>query len=72
MKSSSAIVFGGASGLGEAAARGLAAAGHKVTIADLNEEKGAALVTEIGADFLKADVTDEESVRAAIASAASG
>ncbi len=66
MKSSSAIVFGGASGLGEAAARELASAGHKVTIADLNEEKGVAIAEEIGVDFIQADVTSEDSVKAAI------
>lgn len=71
MKSSSAIVFGGASGLGEASARELTSAGHKVTVADLNEDKGAALAGEIGADFVRADVTDEDSVKAAIAAAAS-
>jgi len=71
MKSSSAIVFGGASGLGEASARVLTSAGHKVTVADLNEDKGAALAGEIGADFVRADVTDEDSVKAAIAAAAS-
>lgn len=70
MKSSSAIVFGGASGLGEAAARELVAAGHRVTVGDLNEEKGAALAEEIGVDFIRADVTDEDSVKAAIEAAA--
>lgn len=70
MKSSSAIVFGGASGLGEAAARELVSAGHTVTIADLNEEKGAALAGEIGVDFVQADVTSEDSVKAAIEAAA--
>ncbi len=70
MKSSSAVVFGGASGLGEAAARELVAAGHEVTIGDLNEEKGAALAEEIGVDFIKADVTSEDSVKAAIEAAA--
>lgn len=71
MKSSSAIVFGGASGLGGATARKLASAGHSVTIADLNEDKGAALAEETGADFIRTDVTDEDSVRAAVAAAAS-
>jgi len=70
MKSSSAVVFGGASGLGEAAARELVAAGHEVTIGDLNEEKGAALAEEIGVDFIQADVTSEDSVKAAIEAAA--
>jgi NAD(P)-dependent dehydrogenase (short-subunit alcohol dehydrogenase family) len=70
MKSQSAIVFGGASGLGEATARELVSAGHRVVIADLNEEKGAALADELGASFVKADVTDEQSVRDALAPAA--
>jgi NAD(P)-dependent dehydrogenase (short-subunit alcohol dehydrogenase family) len=69
MKSQSAIVFGGASGLGEATARELTAAGHSVVIADLNEEKGAALAEELGAQFVQADVTSEESVRDALAPA---
>ena len=43
------MVAGGASGLGEATARALAAAGASVTIADLNAEKGAALADELGA-----------------------
>ena len=70
MKPESAIVFGGASGLGEATARKLVEAGHRVVVADLNDEKGAALVGEIGGTFVKADVTDEESVREAVAQAA--
>jgi len=70
MKPESAIVFGGASGLGEATARKLAAAGHSVVVADLNEDKGVELVGEIGGTFVKADVTDEESVRDAVAQAA--
>jgi NAD(P)-dependent dehydrogenase (short-subunit alcohol dehydrogenase family) len=70
MNSQSAIVFGGASGLGEATARELASAGHRVTVADLNEEKGAALAGEIGGTFLPADVTQEEPVRQAIEAAA--
>ena len=61
-----ALVAGGASGLGEATARALAARGARVTIADLNEEKGEALASELGATFAKADVTDEEQVGAAV------
>lgn len=70
MKPLSAIVFGGASGLGEAAARHLATAGHHVTVADLNEDKGTAVAAEIGGTFLAADVTDEDSVKTAVATAA--
>ncbi|MCW3067314.1 MAG: 3-hydroxy-2-methylbutyryl-CoA dehydrogenase [Solirubrobacterales bacterium] len=63
---SGALVAGGASGLGEATARALQAAGAQVTIADVNEEKGAALATELGARFVRADVTDADSVAAAV------
>ena len=61
-----ALVAGGASGLGEATARELAARGARVTVADLNEERGAALADEIGAAFVKTDVTDEAQVQAAV------
>jgi NAD(P)-dependent dehydrogenase (short-subunit alcohol dehydrogenase family) len=61
-----AFVGGGASGLGEATARELAARGARVTIADLNEERGAALADELGGSFAKADVTDEAEVEAAV------
>jgi NAD(P)-dependent dehydrogenase (short-subunit alcohol dehydrogenase family) len=62
-----AFVAGGASGLGEATARELAARGARVTVADLNEERGAALADELGGSFAKADVTDEAQVEAAVA-----
>ena len=57
----SALVAGGASGLGEATARALVAAGAAVTIADLNAEKGEALAAELGERDAssQADVTDE-------------
>jgi NAD(P)-dependent dehydrogenase (short-subunit alcohol dehydrogenase family) len=63
-----ALVAGGASGLGAATARALAAAGASVVIADLNAEKGAALAEELGAGaiFVEADVTDEIAVAAAV------
>ncbi len=66
----SALVAGGASGLGEATARGLVDAGATVTIADLNAERGEALAAELGATFVPADVTDEPAVSAAVESAA--
>jgi 3-hydroxyacyl-CoA dehydrogenase/3-hydroxy-2-methylbutyryl-CoA dehydrogenase len=68
----SALVAGGASGLGEATARTLIAAGATMTIADLNAEKGEALATELGqgATFVQADVTDEAAVAAAVEQAA--
>jgi 3-hydroxyacyl-CoA dehydrogenase/3-hydroxy-2-methylbutyryl-CoA dehydrogenase len=68
----SALVAGGASGLGEATVRTLIAAGAAVTIADLNAEKGEALAAELGASatFVRADVTDEAAVAIAIERAA--
>lgn len=64
----SALVAGGASGLGEATVRALHSAGAPVTIADLNEEKGEALAAELGerARFLETDVTDEDAVAKAV------
>ncbi len=61
-----ALVAGGASGLGAATSRALAAAGARIVIADLNAEKGEALATEIGATFVSADVTDAAAVEAAV------
>jgi NAD(P)-dependent dehydrogenase (short-subunit alcohol dehydrogenase family) len=65
-----ALVAGGASGLGEATARELAARGARVAIADLNEERGPQLAEELGGLFTPADVTDEERVGAAVEDAA--
>jgi len=62
-----AIVTGGASGLGEATATMLAAAGARVTIFDLNEEVGRATALRIGGAFSAVDVTDEAAVAAALA-----
>jgi NAD(P)-dependent dehydrogenase (short-subunit alcohol dehydrogenase family) len=59
-----AVVTGGASGLGEATARALAAHGVRVAVFDFNEEKGSAVAAEIGGEFCKVDVTDEASVDA--------
>jgi NAD(P)-dependent dehydrogenase (short-subunit alcohol dehydrogenase family) len=70
IEGSSAIVVGGASGLGEAAARQLQARGARVTIADLNADKGGALAGELGADFVQCDVREEEQVAAATSAAA--
>src|SRR4051812_38012469 len=66
----SALVAGGASGLGEATARALAERGAAVVICDLNAEKGEALAGEIGASFVQADVTDEDAVGKAVEEAA--
>ena len=65
----SAIVTGGASGIGEASARLLAAKGAKVVIADLNDEKGNALATELGGAFCHVDVTNVDEVIAAVETA---
>ncbi|HNO40164.1 MAG TPA: SDR family NAD(P)-dependent oxidoreductase, partial [Marmoricola sp.] len=62
----SAIVTGGASGIGAAAARQLAARGAKVLVADLNAEKGEALAQEIGGAFASVDVTKTEQLQAAV------
>lgn len=63
-----AVVSGGASGLGEATTRELAARGAAVTILDLQEEKGRALAEELGGHttFVRTDVTDPASVQAAV------
>ena len=69
-----ALVTGGASGLGEATARELVAAGATVTVADKNVERGKALADELGTGcrFAEMDVTDAASVEAAMAHAADG
>ncbi len=65
---SGALVAGGASGLGEASVRRLHAGGAHVVIADLNEARGRGLADELGdrARFVRADVTDADSLAAAV------
>jgi len=63
----SALVTGGASGLGEGTARLLASRGAKVTIVDMQDDKGQALASELGGTFIHTDVTDTEQVEAAVA-----
>lgn len=58
----SAIVTGGASGIGAATARLLAKRGAKVVVADLQEDKGNAVATEIGGAFCKVDVTKTDDI----------
>ena len=65
----SAVVTGGASGLGAATARRLAKHGVKVALFDLNAEAGEALAKQIGGVFCKVDVTNEDQVDAAFAKA---
>jgi NAD(P)-dependent dehydrogenase (short-subunit alcohol dehydrogenase family) len=69
---SSALVAGGASGLGEATVRALHERGALVTIADVNDERGHALAAELGerAAFEHADVRSADEVQAAVAAAA--
>jgi len=68
IRDSGALIAGGASGLGEATARLFHAHGASVVIADLNEDKGQALTGELGerTQFVRADVTDPDSVQAAV------
>jgi NAD(P)-dependent dehydrogenase (short-subunit alcohol dehydrogenase family) len=68
-ESVAAIVTGGASGLGEATVRMLAAHGARVALLDMNAERGRAVAQEIGATFCEANVADEASVDAALAQA---
>ena len=65
------VVTGGASGLGAATVRMLAKNGGRVVVADLKEEEGRDLASELGASvrFVRTDVTDEASAKAAIATA---
>jgi 3-hydroxyacyl-CoA dehydrogenase / 3-hydroxy-2-methylbutyryl-CoA dehydrogenase len=72
IEGTSALIAGGASGLGAATARALHAAGASVVIADLNAERGDALAAELGerAEFVEANVMEPEPVRAAVDEAA--
>src|ERR1700742_2937790 len=66
LNGTSAVVTGGASGLGAATARLLADRGVRVVVADLQEDKGVELGKEIGGIFAQTDVTNTESVIAAV------
>lgn len=70
IKNSAAIVTGGASGMGAATARMLAAAGAKVTLLDINREPLEKMAAEIGGLALACDVTSADSVANALAAAA--
>jgi len=74
LRGSSALIAGGASGLGAATARRLHAAGAAVVIADLNADRGEALAGELGerAGFVEANVLEPEQVQAAVDAAAGG
>jgi NAD(P)-dependent dehydrogenase (short-subunit alcohol dehydrogenase family) len=67
---SSALVVGGASGLGAATVRELHAHGAIVTIADVNADKGTALAAELGLEFAACDVREETQVQDAVERAA--
>jgi NAD(P)-dependent dehydrogenase (short-subunit alcohol dehydrogenase family) len=64
-----AIVTGGASGLGEATVRELAAAGAYVTVVDLDEQRGKSIAGDVGGQFVRGDVTSEAEVTAAVRAA---
>ncbi|MGW7547079.1 SDR family oxidoreductase [Streptomyces sp. NPDC054770] len=70
IEGSSALVVGGAGGLGEATVRRLHAAGVRVVVADLADDKGKALQEELGVRYVRTDATDEDSVAAAVEVAA--
>jgi NAD(P)-dependent dehydrogenase (short-subunit alcohol dehydrogenase family) len=70
LTATTAIVTGGASGMGEATARRLAAAGATIVILDRDPTKGEKVATDLGGRFVQADVTSEDDVSAAVAAAA--
>ncbi len=69
LQDTSAIVTGGASGLGEATVRALYARGVKVVVADLNDERGEQIAKEVGGAYVHCDVTSTEEVIFAIEAA---
>jgi len=58
-----AIVTGGASGIGKAIAEALAQEGHRVVVADVNEEQGLSVAEEVAGHFVKADLAERASCR---------
>lgn len=70
IEGTASIVFGGASGLGEATARRLTAEGSDVLIADLNDDRASQIAMEISGTAARCDVTDAESVQTAVDRAA--
>ena len=69
LEGASVLVTGGASGIGAASARHLAALGARPVICDLNEDKGKAIAEELSGTFVKTDVADEGQVQAAVEAA---
>jgi NAD(P)-dependent dehydrogenase (short-subunit alcohol dehydrogenase family) len=70
LNGTTAIVTGGASGMGEATARRLAEAGATVVVLDRDAGKGEKVASDLGGRFVQADVTSEDDVSAAVAAAA--
>jgi NAD(P)-dependent dehydrogenase (short-subunit alcohol dehydrogenase family) len=66
-----AVITGGASGLGFACAQAIIAAGGKVVLLDVQDDKGFAAAAQLGSGYLKTDVTDEAGVIASLAAAQS-
>jgi NAD(P)-dependent dehydrogenase (short-subunit alcohol dehydrogenase family) len=64
-----AVITGGVSGLGLATARHFSAAGGSVTLLDINDKAGADVSEELGAKYIRTDVTSESGVKAAMAEA---
>jgi NAD(P)-dependent dehydrogenase (short-subunit alcohol dehydrogenase family) len=69
LEGASALITGGASGIGEASAEQLAALGARVVIADLNEDRGQAVASRLGGIFVRCDVSSEDDGQAAVAAA---
>ena len=70
LNGTSAIVTGGASGIGLGCAKRLSAEGARVVVLDMNEAQGSAIAKQLGGVFAKADVADEAQVLAAVEAAA--
>ncbi len=70
IQGSSAVVVGGTGGLGEATVRRLHAAGAKIVVADVADEKGKLLEEELGIRYVRTDATSEDDVQAAMDEAA--
>ena len=72
LKGSSAVITGGASGLGEGTVRTLSSLGVRCTIFDRNEERRQAVADELGANYIAGDVTDPDDCQRAVDQAAEG
>ena len=64
-----AVITGGASGIGEASVRLFAAEGAEVVVADVQDERGGRLASELGVEYVHVDVTREDDVEAAVSHA---